>query len=254
MTVTNNIYNHRKYPVMCRRLIDLDDLHNLLGIDVDREYLPLYRQAFAHRSFDDEHNNERLEWIGDSVLSLVVSRYLYDTFPGVDEGVLTRYRVQLVSGKTLAVFSELLGLDRYVQMDEKGVENQFYKSSKVLEDVFESLVGCIYLCQGFIPARNFILRTINTSGVDIGALLTKEENFKDVCMRMQQRFGCDLPTYSLVSSSTIINDMGRKRTVFLMEAAVTLANGDSVSGYGEGFTKKDAEQQAAHHVVLAAKV
>lgn len=240
---------------MCRTAVTKDDLFSLLGIEVDDEHLPMYRQAFAHRSYSDEHNNERLEWIGDSILSAVISRFLYDTFPSANEGVLTRYRVQLVSGKTLAVFSEILGLDRWVQMDDKGVENKYYKSTKVLEDVFESLVGCIYLCQGFIPARNFILRTITTSGVDIGALLKKEENYKDQCMRMQQRFGCDLPTYTLIRSSIVVNETnGRKRTLFLMEASVNVSNGDTLCGYGEAFTKKEAEQKAAHQVVLSSGV
>lgn len=238
----------------CRRIVTKKDLYDLLGFDVDDEDLPTYRQAFAHRSFSDEHNNERLEWIGDSVLSLVVSRFLFDAFPGADEGVLTRYRVQLVSGKTLAVFSQIIGLDRWIQMDEKGMENEFYKSTKVLEDVFESLVGCIYLSQGFIPARNFILRTITESGVDISRLLAREENYKDQCMRMQQRFGCELPAYNLVHSSTIVNDTGRKRTVFLMEASIVVSNGDSICGYGEAFTKKEAEQKAAHQLVLSAGV
>ena len=230
------------------------DLKRIIGIDVSESNLPTYRKAFQHRSFCESDNNERLEWIGDSVLSLVVSRFLFDSFPDFNEGILTKYRVQLVSGKTLARFSEGLGLDQYVQMDEKGIENEFFKSNKVLEDVFESLVGCVYLCEGFVPARQFILQTIANSNINIAELLKKEENFKDQVMRLQQRFGCDLPTYSLVDSEIVFTDNGRKRTIFHMSCAVEVSNGDTIVGYGKAYTKKEAEQTAAHQVIINSHV
>jgi ribonuclease-3 len=235
---------------MQRALITKADLKRITGIDVSDSNLPTYRKAFQHRSFSDTCNNERLEWIGDSVLSLVVSRFLYDTFPDVQEGVLTRYRVQLVSGKTLSRFSEGLGLEHFVQMDDKGIENEFFKSNKVLEDVFESLVGCVYLCEGFVPARNFVLQTIATCNININELLKKEENYKDQVMRLQQRFGCELPTYSLVDSDITYSDTGRKRTIFHMSCAVDVNNGDRIVGYGKAYTKKEAEQTAAHQVIV----
>lgn len=243
-----NLNHHHKQ--MQRSIISKEDLKHITGIDVSDSNLATYRKAFQHRSYCDTNNNERLEWIGDSVLSLVVSRFLFDTFPDIQEGILTRYRVQLVSGKTLSRFSEGLGLDRFVQMDEKGIENEFFKSNKVLEDVFESLVGCIYLCEGFIPARNFVLQTIATCNINIAELLKKEENFKDQVMRLQQRFGCELPTYSLVDSDVTYSENGRKRTIFHMSCAVDVSNGDRIVGYGKAYTKKEAEQTAAQQVIV----
>lgn len=236
-----------------RETISIGALKALIGSEISTQHFSTYQKVFRHKSASESESasNERLEWIGDSVLSLVVSRWLYEEYPEANEGALTRWRTKLVCSKTLARLSGILKLWKYIEMDEKGVTNQFYLSSKVLEDTLEALIGAIYLCEGFVPARKFVLRIY--SHIDHSKLFATESNYKDVLMRLTQRVSTHLPVYTLIHQEHLIQGQGelsRKRTLFTMSASITLPCGDTISGFSIGFTKKDAEQSAAQNVIL----
>src|SRR5210317_198533 len=122
--------------------------------------LSLYQRAFTHKSALKEYEQftesfETLEFMGDSVLGFVITKFLFDQYKDRQEGFLTKARTKLVRGETLANIARKLNLDRWVLMDDKGMRNGWNKNTKVLEDVFEALLGAIYLDIGLIHAKTF---------------------------------------------------------------------------------------------------
>ena len=215
--------------------IDKATIENLVGTKIS--HIDLYQKAFTHKSAlkENEHlkgSFETLEFIGDSVLGFVITKFLYDKFEERQEGFLTKARTKLVRGETLAGIAARLELYRWIQMDEKGMRNEWNKNPKILEDAFEALVGAIYMDLGLLHAKEFILRIYNDpSFVNLESIMV-DDNFKDHLMQYCQSNGLTLPVYSIVR-----HDCG----TFYMAVYV-----DNVC-VGQGFAKnkKLAEQYAA---------
>jgi ribonuclease-3 len=145
-------------------IIDKDSVEHLVGTKISN--IDLYQKAFTHKSALKENEDlsgsfETLEFIGDSVLGFVITKFLYDKYENRQEGFLTKARTKLVRGETLAFIASKLGLNNWIIMDEKGMRNEWNKNPKILEDAFEALVGAIYMDLGLIHAREFILRIYN---------------------------------------------------------------------------------------------
>lgn len=215
--------------------ITREQANTLVGTKVGD--IELYRRAFIHKSalkvYNFESSNETLEFMGDSVLGFVITKFLFDKFEKNQEGFLTRARTKLVRGRTLATIAEKLGLYKWVLMDEKGMRNEWFKNPKIMEDVFEALIGAIYLDIGMIHAREFILRIFNDPEiVDIDSVLRKDDNFKDMLMRYCQARKYDLPEYVMDAKDS---------TRFRVRVFV---KGQDM-GFGVATTKKEAEQKAA---------
>lgn len=216
-------------------MIDRGTLENLVGTKISN--IDLYQKAFTHKSALKEDETltgsfETLEFIGDSVLGFVITKFLYDKFEERQEGFLTKARTKLVRGETLARIASKLNLYKWIQMDEKGMRNEWNKNPKILEDAFEALVGAIYMDLGLLHAREFLLRIYNDpSFVNINIIMV-DDNYKDHLMRYCQSNGLSLPVYS-----TIKHENG----VFYMMVHV-----DGVClGHGFAKNKKQAEQNAA---------
>ena len=209
-------------------------LEGMLGfrvVDFDK-----YLSVFTHKSAvrdTGRQSYERYEYIGDAVLNFVVAKYLYDMFPHADEGFLTRVRTKLVSGKFLAVVSQRLGLQRYITMNRKAIQQGWFNNPRIMEDVFESLVGCIYLDLGLMTAKNFVLAVIEQHSLDD---ILRDTNYKDALMRFAQARGLPLPEYR------VLNDPQLTRQPMFTVAAVL--NGAPL-GQGQDASKKGAEQKAA---------
>src|SRR6056300_1425938 len=144
--------------------VEKTQIEQLVGTKIKN--LDLYQKAFTHKSALKEYEQftesfETLEFIGDSVLGFVITKFLFDQYENKQEGFLTKARTKLVRGETLANIANKLELYKWVQMDEKGMRNQWYKNPKILEDVFESLVGAIYMDLGLLHAKQFILKIYN---------------------------------------------------------------------------------------------
>lgn len=213
-----------------------DALEAVLGfhvLDFDK-----YVAVFTHKSAvrDTKHQSyERYEYIGDAVINFVVAKYLYDRFPDADEGFLTRVRTKLVSGKFLAGLSQKLGLPAFITMNRKAIQQGWYTNPRIMEDVFESLVGCLYLDLGLMTAKNFLLTVIEQySRFDE---ILKDTNYKDALMRYAQTRSMALPEYK------ILNDPQVTRQPNFVVMAVL--NGEP-HGQGSDVSKKGAEQKAAH--------
>lgn len=207
------------------------DLTGLRAIDP-----ALYQRAFTHKSYSQE-SNERLEFIGDSVLNLIVSRYLYYTYPEEDEGFLTSVRIRIVNGKTLARIATQLGLAQYVKMNEKGMRNNWFENPRILEDTVEALIGAIYIDLGLDAASKFIHTHLLSQLNDVDML--KETNYKDQMIRWAKQ-DAQLLTY------TLLDDSGSGSNRFTVELSLH----GKVLSRGSGSLKKDAEQNAAKEALV----
>ena len=198
--------------------------------------LSLYQRAFTHKSalktYAIESSFETLEFIGDSVLGFVITKFLFDKYEHMQEGFLTRARTKLVRGETLAKIAKQIGLGKYILMDEKGMRNGWNSNPKVLEDAFEALVGAIYMDLGMLHAKKFVLDIFtNESIVDLN-LINNDDNYKDILMRWCQANRKDLPDYQITS---------QEKGIFMISVVVD----GIVSGVGKARNKKAAEQIAA---------
>lgn len=198
--------------------------------------ISLYQRAFTHKSalktYALESSFETLEFIGDSVLGFVITKFLFDMYEHKQEGFLTRARTKLVRGEMLAKIAKTVGIDKYIIMDEKGMRNGWNSNPKVLEDAFEALIGAIYIDLGMLHAKQFVLKIFtNNEIVDLN-LINQDDNYKDILMRWCQANRKELPDYQITNQ-----DKG----VFMISVVVD----GIVSGVGKARNKKAAEQAAA---------
>ena len=206
-------------------------------IDTKIKDLSLYQRAFTHKSALKEYEQftesfETLEFMGDSVLGFIITKFLFDRHEEKQEGFLTKARTKLVRSETLADIALKLGLNDIVIMDEKGMRNSWNNNPKILEDVFEALVGAIYMDLGLLHAKQFVLRIYqDPKYIDLNSIMI-DDNFKDKLMRYCQVNNLPLPEYRVVS---------HEDGVFFIDAIVN----NQFAGRGYAKSKKQAEQHAA---------
>ena len=158
----------------------------------------LCRAALTHRSAGGEHN-ERLEFLGDSVLNCSVARLLYDAHPDADEGALSRLRASLVSGETLAQIAGDLGMGEHLRLGSGELKSGGFRRASILADALEAMVGAIFLDSGFDAAAAAVKRIIGPRLEKLPAA----ETLKDAKTRLQEALqarGLALPVYSLVTA------------------------------------------------------
>ena len=216
-------------------MITKQEVESVIGTKIND--LSIYVQAFTHKSALKQYpelkiSYENLEFMGDSVLSFIVTRYLFDKFSCEhEEGFLTKARTKIVRGSTLSIISERLGLYRWVIMDDKGIRKGWNRNPKILEDVLEALIGAIYIDLGIIHTKQFVMKLINDNPIDMN-----DDNYKDQLMRLCQNMRYQLPVYIV---DTFVNGL------FYVSVHVN----SYVYGKGYGNTKKQAEQAAAFDAI-----
>jgi ribonuclease-3 len=218
---------------------DLAILQSRLGYnfqDQSRLRLALTHPSVAHEQGTPVQHNQRLEFLGDAVLQLVLTRELYEKFPSFNEGPLTKARAKLVNRRTLAVHGRVLGLGEHLILSRGEELHGGRDRPSALADTFEAVVGAIFLDGGFEAAREFILREFGTA---FGALSSIPilENPKGELQEFLQACSSEAPQYHVVSSSGPDHDRLFECTVH--HAGVELAR-------GVGKSKKAAESEAAH--------
>lgn len=210
-------------------------------IDITFQDHLLYQTAFTHRSYLNEHrhlnrdHNERLEFLGDAILELVVTEYLYKHYPHKAEGELTNWRSALVRGEHLAKISKLLDLGQFLFLS-KGEENSGgRKKDYLLANAFEALIGAIYLEHGYKVIQRFLhdfllvhLENIIKNGLHIDA----KSHFQELSQEMKQV----TPTYELLSDEGPDHNKTFVMGVYL---------GKELIAKGDGSSKQIAEQVAA---------
>ncbi len=208
-------------------------LSRLLGYDFQQPQL--LQKALTHRSYAPEHN-ERLEFLGDSVLGCVIAHHLSNTFPELTEGELSRLRSNLVKEETLANFAQQLDLGSYLKLGEGERKSAGFRRPSTLADTLEAIFGAVFLDAGYEAAERVVLQLyvpylaqvdIKTLGKDAKTLLQEYLQSKYIA----------LPTYTVLGTKGLAHEQ-----VFKVECAVPELK---ITTHGEGATRRLAEQQAA---------
>jgi len=195
----------------------------------------LCHSAVTHRSAGADHN-ERLEFLGDSILNCSVARLLYDAHRQADEGVLSRLRATLVSGETLAQIAGELGLGEHLRLGSGELKTGGFRRASILADALEAILGAIFLDSGFDAAAAAVARIMGSRMSDLPAA----DTLKDPKTRLQealQAHGLALPVYTLTA---VAGDPHLQSFTVSCEVPVL-----EVSAVGEGASRRRAEQLAA---------
>lgn len=225
----------------------MNDLKELLSISTeieakighsfkDKELLCL---AFVHRSYINENNdasehNERLEYLGDSILGFLIAEYLYKYLPNTPEGELSYLRSRLVEAGSCVIYVQKLDLERYLLLGKGEQMNDGRGRDSILADLFESLIGAIYLDGGMDAARIFLFKNFSKEIEEI--LKTPVCNWKAQLQDYCQKKYHHPPVYKVVSES----GPDHQKTFSIS----VIINNEEV-GHGEGPSKKEAQQAAA---------
>jgi ribonuclease III len=217
---------------------DYDELQSRLGysfVDALLLRLALTHPSVAHEQSAPIQTNQRLEFLGDAVLQLVLTGELYEKFPTFGEGPLTKARAQLVNRRSLAEKARQLGLGRYLIVSRGEEISGGRERLSALADTFEALLGAIFLDGGFEAAQEFILRQFGTSFGELSNIPTLE-NPKGELQEFLQASSTEAPRYHVVSASGPDHDR-----VF----ECTVHHGGAELARGHGKSKKAAESEAA---------
>lgn len=225
--------------------IDLGELQKILEVQfIDRTVL---LSAVTHRSYLNEHkeatweHNERLEFLGDAVLELVVTDYLFTKYPEKPEGELTAVRAALVNTISLADASERLGINKFLLMSKGEAKDMGRARQYILANAFEACIGALYIDQGYDVAKQFIARRLFSKTDEI----VDKRLWQDAKSRFQelsQERASITPTYETIGQEGPDHDRIFTVGVYLRNEKVA---------EGKGRSKQEAEQQAAEKAIEA---
>ncbi|MCD6412316.1 ribonuclease III [bacterium] len=219
---------------------NLLEIEKKLGLEFKNKNLLL--QALCHRSYLNEHpewklgDNERLEFLGDAVIEILVTEYLFSKFPEEGEGFLTSLRSAVVNSQNLSSLAEKLELQKYLLLSKGEEKNTLQKSKQsILADAFEALVGAIYLDQGKEKAKKFLEKILFPTIEEI----LKNKNYKDPKTLFQEKAQAMLnltPTYQILKEWGPDHNKTFEAGVFLKGKLIAK---------GIGSSKQEAETNAA---------
>ena len=216
-------------------------LEKKLGVEFQN--LDLLQQALTHRSYLNEHrdyklaHNERLEFLGDAVLELVVTKHLYNNYPD-PEGDLTNWRAALVNGEMLAKVSKKIGVEEFLLMSKGESKDTGKARTYLLANAFESITGAIYIDQGengFAEAEKFIMKNIISELPEIlekKLYMDPKSRFQEVAQEKESI----TPSYRVIEEAGPDHDKKFIIGVYL---------GEKMIATGEGFSKQEAQRNAA---------
>ncbi len=219
----------------------VSQLEHLLGYTP--KHLPYYQLALMHRSKIEEvaHNNERLEFLGDAILGSIVADYLFKKYPYQSEGYLTELRSKIVRRETLNNVALRMGLQKLVQynQNDKGLGR-----SHIFGNALEALIGAVYLDQGFVKTKKFIINQIIKPYIDIDTLEAKDTNYKNKLLSWTQK------NNHKISFDTLEESNEGSRKIFTIGIHIN----DELVATGNGFNKKEAGQVAAQEAIKKLKL
>ena len=221
----------------------MQDLESIIGYTFKDKTLML--RALSHTSYINEvksihESNERLEFLGDSVLSIIVSEYIFINFKQLPEGELTKLRASLVCEKSLAAFAKEIQLGRFLFLGKGEQQNGGRERPSILADAFEALLAAIYLDGGFESAKNHVMRFVKSEITNH----TVEDAFHDYKTQLQeiiQKNPGEELSYNLINEDGPDHDK-----TFTVEVRLN----SNVIGVGVAHSKKQAEQYAAKQALI----
>lgn len=196
--------------------------------------------AFVHRSYVNEHkemkeHNERLEFLGDSVLGLIIAEYLYETFPDLPEGNLSQLRARIVDASSCMALFQKLNLSEYILLGKGEAQSLGRGKESIGADVFEAIIGAIYLDGGFLAAKQFFMGLFAEELTKIVQMPSR--NFKAELQDYSQKKYQKPPLYKVLKET----GPDHSKTFF-----IAVVVGDAQIAEGSGHSKKEAEQNAAY--------
>lgn len=218
---------------------DFSTFESKIGISFENK--DLLMQAFLHRSYLNEHrniamdHNERLEFLGDAVLELAVTDFLYREYPGSPEGELTAYRSALVNTTSISNAASNLGMNEYLLLSKGESKDTGRARQYILANTFEALIGALYLDRGYEAARGFIEKNIFPFLPEIVEKKLWQDHKSKFQERAQEIVGVT-PSYQILKQEGPDHDRHFLVGVFLGREKVA---------EGQGKSKQDAEQEAA---------
>jgi len=224
--------------------MDLSEFQKKTGLAF--KDLGLLKQAFIHRSYINENkqsglsHNERLEFLGDAVLELVITDFLYHKYTEKSEGDLTAYRSSLVNADTCADIATKLGMGEYLMLSKGESKDTGRARQYILANALEALIGAIYLDQGLEKAKDFIEQNFTPlieNIISLGSYVDSKSLFQEKA----QEFDGVTPSYKTIKETG--PDHGKKFTVGVYVGKDLIAT-------GEGDSKQDAEQRAAKEALI----
>ncbi|MDF1696578.1 MAG: ribonuclease III [Saprospiraceae bacterium] len=233
---------------MVNIIIRLYNYHFSVDKDLARKLRPvigfipvriqLFKRAFYHKSMNNDGkngtSNERLEYLGDAVLSTIVAEYLFKKYPNRDEGFLTKMRSKIVKRKTLNDIADQMGLDLILSNYSQG-----RMSHSMLGNALEALVGAVYIEFGYKKTKRYVVKNILMKFLDIHALETQDDNYKSLLLEWCQKQSKD------ISYQTLSKFKMDKRDRFKV---AVLIDGQQMAT-AEDFNKKSAEQTASKKAI-----
>jgi ribonuclease-3 len=224
---------------------DLSSFEEKIGIQFNDQNL--LRQAFTHRSYLNEHrgevhgHNERLEFLGDAVLELISTHFLYEKFPEHDEGELTAYRAALVNAVICAEVAMEIGMNEYLLLSRGEAKDQGRARGVLLANAFEALIGALYIDQGYEITQAFIARVLLPRIDDILEKRLWQDAKSTLQEKVQEHEGVT-PSYTVLKETGPDHDKHFVVGVFARQTQLA---------EGEGKSKQEAEQSAARAALLA---
>ena len=223
--------------------VKLGELEKKIGYSFQNKNL--LTQALTHPSFNEHDrskpDNQRMEFLGDSILSAILSEALYDAFPEEDEGSLSRKRAVFIRGSSLAKIAKELKVDNFLLMSVAELNNSGNKRGSTLEDATEAIIGAIFIDGGISEAKKCILNWFG----DLPKKLVKEQHNYNPKGQLQEFFHeksiSDKIQYQLVKEEGPPHNKNFE---------IDLIIGKKTLGFGKGKTKKEAEEQAAKMALL----
>lgn len=202
----------------------------------------LLKEAFTHSSFANiqnlDYHYERLEFLGDSVLGLIISEYAFNKFRLESEGTLTHLKSHMVNSDSLAAITESIGLNKFllVPVNEKNIREK----KKIKENLFEAVVGAIYLDGGLEKSKNFILSKMEEAKILVSDISNVVFDPKTTLQETLQREGILLPEYVIISKKGPVHNL-------TFEAEIRINKKAIATGYGK--SKKESHQNCAQKVL-----
>jgi ribonuclease-3 len=197
--------------------------------------LALTHPSVAHEQGRATQHNQRLEFLGDAVLGLALTRELYEKFPSVSEGPLTKARAQMINRRTLAEQAKQIGIRDHLILGRGEEANQGRTRASALADAYEALIGAIFLDGGFDAAREFVLRSFRRAFGELTSIPTLD-NPKGELQELLQGQSPEAPQYELVTITGPDHDR---------EFECVVTHGGNELGRGRGKSKKSAQSEAA---------
>ncbi len=225
-------------------MIDVRTFQEVIGYTFKK--IELLEQAFVHRSYVNENpklrfgHNERLEFLGDAVLELVATNFLYAKYPDKDEGDLTAYRAALVNAVLMGDIARDIGMNEYLMLSKGESRDTGRARNIILADTFEAVIGAVYLDGGYEPAKEFIHNTILIHTDEV----VRKGLFKDAKSMVQEKAQEES---GVTPAYRVIKEMGPDHD---KRFTVGIYFGDHQIAEGNGKSKQEAEQTAAAAALL----